>query len=101
VISTLLYLRLKRHGFNGIIAYWGGNVKGFAKNNRPVFAGSKKAFSKTAHDAPIKRKSHLTNGGKLWYNSFSNRARRLLSEQVLVVKNNHHSCRKLGGYFFL
>ena len=53
-IYTLLYLRLKRHGFNGIIAYWGGNVKGFEKNNRPVFAGSKKAFSKTAHDAPIK-----------------------------------------------
>ena len=47
--------------------------KVFCKKNRRCqtnrFAGSKKAFSKTAHDAPIKRKSHLTNGGKLWYNA--------------------------------
>ena len=32
-------------------------------------------FSKTAHDAPKKRKSLLTNDGKLWYNTYSNRAR--------------------------
>jgi len=58
-----------------------GKLK-FLKNNRRCqtkrFAGSKKAFSKTAHDAPIKRKSHLTNGGKLWYNTFSNRAKCVL-----------------------
>ena len=37
VISTLLYLRFKRHGFNGIIAYFGGVVKGFQKITALVF----------------------------------------------------------------
>ena len=31
----------------------------------------------------------IDKSGKLWYNSLSNRARRLLSEQLNVYRNNH------------
>lgn len=34
VISTLLYLRFKRHGFNGIIAYLSGICKMFRQKIR-------------------------------------------------------------------
>ena len=43
----------------------------------------------------------LDNGGKLWYNSLSNRARRLLSEQLFGLRNNHLTVGKQGGYLFL
>ena len=49
----------QRYGLTDIIAYWGGNCKSFQKITAAV----------------------LDNGGKLWYNAFSNRAKCLLSEQ--------------------